>query len=173
MAYGCGAVYVLSRRGHFPGFALRPQPLTLEVVAVAQRFPWAFWVYGCAAARCACMLKRCRIYSCANVRVCSPAGCGCVRVFTPRRRCARSSFSSNHLDGHAERCSGGRGAPESPRFLHGGAYRGQRARHLALRGTLAPGRPASGIRIYADKGYASAENRAAVRRVGRRDRIMR
>ena len=30
-----------------------------------------------------------------------------------------------------------------------------------------------GIHIYADKGYASAENRAAVRRMGCKDRIMR
>ena len=30
-----------------------------------------------------------------------------------------------------------------------------------------------GIPIYADKGYASAENRAAVRRMGCKDRIMR
>lgn len=49
-----------------------------------------------------------------------PCGLRVRSVFTMRRRRTRSSFTSNHLDSHAERCSGGRGAAESPRFLHGG-----------------------------------------------------
>lgn len=53
-----------------------------------------------------------------------PCGLRVRSVFTMRRRCACSSFSFNHLDSHAKKCSGGRGAAESPRFLHGGVAGG-------------------------------------------------